>query len=174
MASTPGALFVVDICREQNAINEAMRLGIPIVAIVDSNADPDPIRYVIHGNDDAVRGVKIITEALAKVMKDAEGEYSRLAADRQRQKDAEQVAQNAQERAARRRAKRAPTPAIALLKPNWPRRVNKPPKLHVKHWKPARLPPKPRLKHRHLLLRLRRPRASAPKLPRLNKRFLFR
>lgn len=102
MESKPGAMVIVDICREQNAINEAKRLSIPVVAIVDTNADPDPVDYVIPGNDDAVRGIKMIADAFAKVIKEASDEYSRVAAERQRQRDAEQVQQDAQDRATRR------------------------------------------------------------------------
>ena len=105
MESKPGAIFIVDICREQNAVNEAIRLGIPVVAIVDTNADPDPVEHVIPGNDDAVRGIKMIADAFAKVIKEANDEYSRIAAERQRQKDAEQANQEAQERAARKARK---------------------------------------------------------------------
>jgi len=107
MENKPGALFVVDICREQNAIKEATRLGIPIVAIVDTNANPDPIDYVIPGNDDAVRGIKMIADAFAKIVKEANDEYARIAAEHQRQKDAEQANQEAQERAARKSRKEA-------------------------------------------------------------------
>ena len=102
MDSKPGAMFVVDICREQNAVAEALRLKIPIVAIVDTNADPDPIEYVIPGNDDAVRGIKMIVDAFAKVIKEAGEEYARVASERQRQRDAEQAQQDAQDRSARR------------------------------------------------------------------------
>ena len=101
MDNKPGAIFIVDICREQNAVAEAMRLKIPIIAIVDTNADPDTIDYVIPGNDDAVRGIKMIADAFAKVIRDAGDEYSRVAAERQRQRDAEQAQQDAQERATR-------------------------------------------------------------------------
>ena len=105
MDSKPGALFIIDLCREQNAVKEAMRLGIPIVALVDTNADPDPIDYVIPGNDDAVRGVKLIADAFANAIKAANDEYSRIAAERQRQREAEQASQDAQERAARKARK---------------------------------------------------------------------
>jgi small subunit ribosomal protein S2 len=101
MENKPGAIFIVDICREQNAVKEATRLGIPLVAVVDTNADPDPIQYVIPGNDDAVRGVKMIADAFAKVIKEANDEYSRIASERMRQKEAEQANQDAQERANR-------------------------------------------------------------------------
>ena len=58
MKKLPGALFVVDPRKERNAINEARKLHIPIVAIVDTNCDPDEIDYVIPGNDDAIRAIK--------------------------------------------------------------------------------------------------------------------
>ena len=101
MDSKPGAMVVVDICRELNAVAEATRLGIPIVAIVDTNADPDPIEHVIPGNDDAVRGIKLIADAFAKVIKEANEEYQHVAAERQRQRDAEQVQSDAQDKVAR-------------------------------------------------------------------------
>ena len=59
MAEQPGAVVVVDVVREANAVKEAVRLHIPVVAIVDTNADPEPIDYVIPGNDDSVRGVEL-------------------------------------------------------------------------------------------------------------------
>ena len=60
-----GALFIVDPRKEKNAISEAKILGIPVVAIVDTNCDPDEIDYVIPGNDDAIRAVKLITGKMA-------------------------------------------------------------------------------------------------------------
>ncbi|MDP4087788.1 MAG: 30S ribosomal protein S2 [Bacillota bacterium] len=60
-----GALFVVDPRKERNAISEAKILGIPVVAIVDTNCDPDEVDYVIPGNDDAIRAVKLITAKIA-------------------------------------------------------------------------------------------------------------
>jgi small subunit ribosomal protein S2 len=60
-----GALFVVDPRKEKNAISEAKTLGIPVVAIVDTNCDPDEVDYVIPGNDDAIRAVKLITAKMA-------------------------------------------------------------------------------------------------------------
>ena len=60
MKKLPGALFVVDSRKEKNAIAEARKLNIPIVAIVDTNCDPDEIDYVIPGNDDAIRAIKLI------------------------------------------------------------------------------------------------------------------
>lgn len=60
-----GALFVVDPRKEKNAISEAKILGIPVVAIVDTNCDPDEVDYVIPGNDDAIRAVKLITARMS-------------------------------------------------------------------------------------------------------------
>lgn len=65
MKKTPGALFIVDPRKEKNAILEAKILGIPIVAIVDTNCDPEEVDYVIPGNDDAIRAVKLITAKVA-------------------------------------------------------------------------------------------------------------
>ena len=65
MNGLPGAIFVVDPRKERIAIAEARRLGIPVVAIVDTNCDPDEIDYVIPGNDDAIRAVKLITKKMA-------------------------------------------------------------------------------------------------------------
>ena len=65
MNKIPGALFIVDPRKERIAVAEARKLGVPIVAIVDTNCDPDEIDYVIPGNDDAIRAVKLITARMA-------------------------------------------------------------------------------------------------------------
>ncbi len=75
MDKLPGALFIVDPRKEKNAILEAKILGIPIVAIVDTNCDPDEVDYVIPGNDDAIRAVKLITSKMADaVLEGRQGE----------------------------------------------------------------------------------------------------
>jgi small subunit ribosomal protein S2 len=71
MGRLPGALFVVDAKKEKIAVAEANKLGVPVVAIVDTNADPDVITVPIPGNDDAIRSVSLITAALADVIKEA-------------------------------------------------------------------------------------------------------
>jgi len=71
MTKLPGALFIVDPKKEKNAVLEARKLGIPIVAIVDTNCDPDEIDYVIPGNDDAIRSVKLIAGAMANAVIEA-------------------------------------------------------------------------------------------------------
>lgn len=65
MDKLPGALFIVDPRKERIAVKEAQKLNIPIVAIVDTNCDPDEIDYVIPGNDDAIRAVKLLTNKIA-------------------------------------------------------------------------------------------------------------
>ena len=77
MKKLPGALFVVDPRKERIAVTEARILGIPIVAIVDTNCDPDEIDYVIPGNDDAIRAVKLIAGKLADaVLEGKQGEQT--------------------------------------------------------------------------------------------------
>ena len=70
MKKLPGALFVVDPRKEHNAIAEARELNIPIIAIVDTNCDPDEIDYVIPGNDDAIRAIRLIAGAMASAVQE--------------------------------------------------------------------------------------------------------
>ena len=85
MTRLPGLMFVVDSKKERIAVSEANKLGIPIVAIVDTNADPDQITVPIAGNDDAIRSVELITKAIA----DAIGDARREAPMREEVEDAE-------------------------------------------------------------------------------------
>lgn len=71
MKSLPGALFVVDLKKEEIAVKEARRLGIPIVGLVDTNCDPDLVDYVIPGNDDAIRAIKLIASVIANAVIEA-------------------------------------------------------------------------------------------------------
>lgn len=81
MKKLPGALFIVDPRKEKIAVAEAKKLGIPIVAIVDTNCDPDDVDYVIPGNDDAIRAVKLIAGAMADaVIEGRQGEAAEAAA----------------------------------------------------------------------------------------------
>ena len=75
MKGLPDAIFVVDPRKEKNAVDEARKLGIPIIAIVDTNCDPDEVDYVIPGNDDAIRAIKLISSAMADaVLEGKQGE----------------------------------------------------------------------------------------------------
>ncbi|MEN6413161.1 MAG: 30S ribosomal protein S2 [Veillonellales bacterium] len=82
MNKLPGALFIIDPRKERIAVTEARNLGIPIVAIVDTNCDPDEIDYVIPGNDDAIRAVKLLTAKMADaVLEGHQGEQETAAAE---------------------------------------------------------------------------------------------
>ncbi len=70
MEELPDALFIIDPRKERIAVAEARKLGIPIVAIVDTNCDPDEIDYVIPGNDDAIRAVKLLTNKMADALQE--------------------------------------------------------------------------------------------------------
>jgi small subunit ribosomal protein S2 len=89
MGRLPGALFVVDARKELIAVREAKKLGIPIIAIADTNADPDLIDYAIPGNDDAIRSVQLIAGALADSVEQARRELPPEA--RRRAEEAEAV-----------------------------------------------------------------------------------
>ena len=78
METLPGAVFIIDCKKEKIAISEAKKLGIPTVAIVDTNCDPDDIDYVIPGNDDAIRTIRLVTSRLADAA--IEGAHERQAA----------------------------------------------------------------------------------------------
>jgi small subunit ribosomal protein S2 len=82
MKSLPGALFIVDPRKERIAVAEARKLDIPIIAIVDTNCDPDEVDYVIPGNDDAIRAVKLISETVANaIIEGREGQMGAAAAE---------------------------------------------------------------------------------------------
>jgi len=75
MDKLPGAMFVVDVKREHNAVAEARRLKIPVVAIVDTNCNPDLVDYPIAGNDDATRAVRLILATIGQTVTQAQAEY---------------------------------------------------------------------------------------------------
>lgn len=78
MDRLPGALFIVDPHKEELAVKEAQAVGVPVVAMVDTNCDPDPISYVIPCNDDAIRGIRLMTSKIADAA--IEGTHRRQAA----------------------------------------------------------------------------------------------
>jgi small subunit ribosomal protein S2 len=89
MDKMPAAMFVVDIKREHNAVAEARKLKIPIVALVDTNSDPDLVTYPIAANDDAIRSVRMIMATVAQVITQAQAEYE---SKRARKPDAQKAA----------------------------------------------------------------------------------
>ena len=93
MKRAPGALFVVDPRKEHIAVVEAKKLGIPVVAIVDTNCDPDEVDYVIPGNDDAIRAVKLIASTMANaILEGRQGEQTEDAAEKIEADEAEEEA----------------------------------------------------------------------------------
>ena len=72
----PGLVFVVDVKKEKIAVLEASKLGIPIIGIIDTNADPDPIDFPIAANDDAIKSIKIITQTIVDSLVEAQQSVS--------------------------------------------------------------------------------------------------
>ena len=124
MSRLPGLIFVVDSKKERMAVSEANKLGIPMVAVVDTNADPDLITVPIAGNDDAIRSVELITKTIADTIEEArreapvraaveEGEESTYSSDRGMEAAAGDDKEKRRRRPRRRRAK---PEAIAALR----------------------------------------------------------
>lgn len=81
MLRLPDMVFIVDIQREDIAVKEAHRLGVPIVAMVDTNCDPDPIDFVIPANDDAIRAIKLICGKIAEAIQEGRQIWESLRAE---------------------------------------------------------------------------------------------
>lgn len=88
MKGAPDAMFIIDLKREHNAVAEGRKLGIPIVALVDTNCDPDLVDYPIAGNDDAIRAIRVIIETVTGAIKEASGEASAKKAETEAAADA--------------------------------------------------------------------------------------
>ena len=96
MEQLPDAIFIVDPRKERNAVLEAKKLGIPVIAIVDTNCDPDDADYVIPGNDDAIRAIKLISSVIADaVIEGKQGETTAEAVEEKAEAEAEEDAENA-------------------------------------------------------------------------------
>ena len=94
MKGLPDAIFIVDPRKEKNAVDEARKLGIPIVAIVDTNCDPDEVDYVIPGNDDATRAIKLISSAMADaILEGKQGEQFTDSAEASSEEATEEAAE---------------------------------------------------------------------------------
>ena len=114
MQRPPDAVFVVDLKTEAIGVREANRLKIPIIGLVDTNCDPDPVDFVIPGNDDAIRSCKVIIDGIADVARDnahrfrAEEEAARREREEQERREAEEKAQREAEEQEQREAERGP------------------------------------------------------------------
>ena len=78
MKRHPGALFIIDTKKEEIALHEAIRLGIPTVALIDTNCDPDVVSYPIPGNDDAIRAIKLFCDLAAEAIQEGRNEYLKI------------------------------------------------------------------------------------------------
>ncbi len=122
MQRPPDAIFVVDLKTEAIGMREAKRLKIPVIGLVDTNCDPDPVDFVIPGNDDAIRSCKVIVEAISGVVSEESGRFraeeeaarkeaeeaARKQAEEQQRKEAEEAARREAEEQARKEAEPAP------------------------------------------------------------------
>jgi len=118
MEGLPQALFVVDPVNEKIAIAEAVKLGIPVIAVVDTNCDPEPVQFPIPGNDDAIRAIKLFAGRVADAITEGRGVWD--AARREREAEAEKrggAPQNIAERVRAREARRERLRAHATVKP---------------------------------------------------------
>ena len=110
MRKQPDSVFIVDLRKEQLAVREARRLGLPVIALVDTNCDPDEADFVIPGNDDAIRSCKIVIDGIADVARDnaqrfrAQEEAARREREEQERREAEERAQREAEEQERREA----------------------------------------------------------------------
>lgn len=96
MKELPGALFIIDTKKEALAVAEAKRLGIPVIAVVDTNCDPTDITYPIPGNDDAIRAISLFTEIIANAVIDADSEAGIQIVESLDEEDEEMVAPKAE------------------------------------------------------------------------------
>ncbi|HIZ19874.1 MAG TPA: 30S ribosomal protein S2 [Firmicutes bacterium] len=94
MKKLPGALFIVDPRKEKIAVAEAHKLGIPIVAIVDTNCDPDEVDYVIPGNDDAIRAVKLIASTMANAIIEGRQGQEEAAEEEQQEQQGQEASED--------------------------------------------------------------------------------
>jgi small subunit ribosomal protein S2 len=82
MAAKPGAVFIIDIVNDVNAVREAKKLGLPIVALVDTNADPTLVDYPIPANDDAIKSIKLIVDYVKQAIEEGRGKSAKATPDK--------------------------------------------------------------------------------------------
>lgn len=117
MTDLPGAVFIVDTKRERIATQEAVTLGIPIMAIVDTNVDPDEIDYPIPGNDDAVKSISLITAVVADVITETQAEMEKLGTARPKAEPEAEAAEKPAARQKKRVVKKVTTRKVAPKRP---------------------------------------------------------
>ena len=95
MRRQPDAVFIIDLKKEALAVREARRLGLPVIALVDTNADPDEADFVVPGNDDAIRSCSLVTRVLADAIEQGKQKVTQRDFERQQQREAESAAASA-------------------------------------------------------------------------------
>lgn len=101
MERPPAAVFIIDLKTEAIAVREAERLRIPIIGLVDTNCDPDPVTYVIPGNDDAIRSCKVVVDAIGSVAAERAARFRQEEEERRRREEEERQRREAEEQARR-------------------------------------------------------------------------
>ena len=110
MKRLPAAMIIIDVCHDNIAVREANKLNIPVVAIVDTNGDPEPINYPVVANDDAVKSIKIITDLFVDAIKVAKEVYQKRGVEERAAKEAEKK-KEADEKAEKAAAEKTERPA---------------------------------------------------------------
>ena len=113
MNRLPNALFVVDVMREHIAVREAQRLGIPVFAIVDTNANPKDVDYVIPANDDSTQAIELIISAMCQAISEGQVEYKAIKAEKEAEEAAELAPSGRRQRTGARRERIRPANAEA-------------------------------------------------------------
>jgi small subunit ribosomal protein S2 len=116
MQRPPDAIFIIDLKTEVIAVQEAKRLRIPIIGLVDTNCDPDGIDYVVPGNDDAIRACNVITKALGDVIQEGRGAFQEAETQRLQRQQEEEARRQAEAQAARQAAEQAQRQAEAAAR----------------------------------------------------------
>jgi small subunit ribosomal protein S2 len=91
MNGAPDAILIIDVKREELAVKEANKLGVPIIALVDTNCDPDPIDHIIPGNDDAIRSIKLVATKMAEAIRNGRDKYEKELSEIEEEKEFEKA-----------------------------------------------------------------------------------
>jgi small subunit ribosomal protein S2 len=163
MAGLPEALFVIDTRLETIAIKEAVKLGIPVIGVADTNCDPDEIDYIIPGNDDALRAIRLIADTIAQAYLDGKAVYEALQKEQAEQLEKQRQLQAQQAAAAREAAAKAAASAAEARKSAEGKGTSEPgtPVEGIS----AEAPAKPKTTVRKALQRKAKPRKTEPAVP---------
>ena len=167
MAGLPDALFVIDTKLETIAVKEAAKLGIPIIGVADTNCDPDEIDYIIPGNDDALRAIRLITDTVAQAYLDGKAVFEAKQKELAEQAEKERQLQEQQAAAAREAAAKAAAAAaeLAAQKSAESKEPGEPGETAADTAQPAEPTPKPKTTVRKTLQRKAKTRKPEPAEP---------